>query len=310
MRIRLVAVALLAAVGAGCGGGGDASAPPPGRFVATSRSLTPNVHLFAEPVVARLDVVVDRRHLDPGRIRVRAEFLPYELISSVARSRRDFTRFTRLTFEYSLRCLELDCIPERNVSDLGEQESGRAERKAFRFKPARVLYDDPEAGKARQLRRVWWPPLESTSRINESDLFTPLYSPQFQSQWRATVAPLPEPTYRVQPPVLAAGLVAAALALLALPAALVARRIRSRRPPPLEPEPELPPLVRALQLVEWARAREDGEDRRKALELLAFELDAVGRDEPARAARRLAWSPALPSPEAAGELVGEVRHGG
>ena len=308
--MRRLAVAALAVVAAGCGGGGEGAAPPPGRFVATSRSLTPNVHLFAEPVVARLDVVVDRRHVDPDRVRVRAQFLPYELIESVGQAREDFARFTRLTYEYRLRCLEHECIPTQHATELGEQESGRPERRAFRFKPARVVYDDPESGKVRQLRRVWWPPLESTSRINESDLFTPEFSPQFQSQWRATVAPLPEPTYRVAPALLAAAFGAGALALLALPGTLLVRRIRSRRPPPPEPEPELPPLERALLLVEWTRGREDGEDRRKALELLAFELDGLGRGDEARAARLLAWSPASPSPEAADELVAEVRNGG
>lgn len=308
MRAGLAAAATLAVLAAGCGGGGDATAPPPGRYVATSRSLTPNVHLFAEPAVARLDVVVDRRHLDPDRVRVRAEFLPYELVASVVRGREDFARFTRLTYEYTLRCLEYDCIPTQHATDLGAQESGRPERKAFRFTPARVLYDDP-AG-VRQLRRVWWPPLESTSRINESDLFRPVFVVQSQSQWRTSFAPLPEPSYRIAPPLLAAALLAGALALLALPAALVARAVRSRRPPPPEPEPELSPLERAVLLVEWARGREDGEDRRKALELLAFELDADGRPALAEAARELAWSPASPSPESADELVVAVRDGG
>ena len=46
---------------------------------------------------------------------------------------------------------------------------------------------------------------------------------------------------------------------------------------------------------------------RKAIEVLAVELDASGRDEQAEEARRLAWSPAAPSPEAAGTLVESVR---
>ncbi len=306
--MRRLALAALVLVAAGCGGGGEGAAPPPGRFVATSRSLTPNVHLFAEPVVARLDVVVDRRHLDPGLIRVSAAFLPYELVTSVATTREDFARFTRLRYEYTLRCLEYDCVPTQHATDLGEQESGRPERKSFRFGPARVLYDDPDG--VRQLRRVWWPPLESTSRINEADLFRPPMLSSARSQWRTSFAPLPEPSYRIAPPLLAVAFLAGALALLALPATLVVRAVRRRRPPPPETEPELPPLDRALLLVEWARGREDGEDRRAALELLAFELDAAGRGEQARAARRLAWSPSSPSPEAAEELVEEVRDGG
>lgn len=304
MTGRLLAAAALALLAVGCGGAGDADAPPPGRFVATSRALTPSVHLFAEPVVARLDVVVDRERLDPDRVRLRASFLPYELVHSVARTRRDFTRFTRLRYEYTLRCLDAACVPTQHATVLGAQESGRPERLTVRFKPARVLYDDPSTGEVRQLRRVWWPPLESTSRINSTDLNA------FQTQFRTTVAPLPEPSYRLAPPLLAGLLLAGALALLALPAALAAAWVVRRRPPPAEPEPEAPPLERALRLVERALERGGDAERREALELLAHELDGAGLAGPAGSARELAWSQAPPAPERVSRLVEEVREAG
>jgi hypothetical protein len=96
--------------------------------------------------------------------------------------------------------------------------------------------------------------------------------------------------------------------LLALPGRLTWSWVRSRRkPPPVEEAPELTPLERALVLVEQARDSVDGEDRRKALEVLAVELDAARRADQADQARRLAWSPAEPTPAAAGDLVESVR---
>jgi hypothetical protein len=72
-----------------------------------------------------------------------------------------------------------------------------------------------------------------------------------------------------------------------------------------EPEPELSPLEKALRLVEWSRG-EGLEERREALEALALELDDP---EPAlaREARRIAWTPPEPDPEAMGLLVEAVR---
>jgi hypothetical protein len=286
----------------GCGGGEEAASLPLGRAVTTKASLTPNVHLFAEPVHARLDVVVDRERYDPGHVRVEMSFLPYKATGAVERSRRDHGRFTLLRYEAELRCLNVDCIPKILPSAAGEQESGRGERREFTFKAARILYEaeNPET-EPQLLRAARWPVLESVSRINASDV------PRYGFVFKTSVTPLPEATLRASPTLLGAGLIAGALALLALPAGLVGRWFRRRQPPPPEPEPELPPLERALLLVEWARGRVDGADRREALEVLAVELDASGKPELAGKARELAWSQESPSPDAAGELVESVK---
>ncbi|MGH3132477.1 MAG: hypothetical protein ACRDNY_01820, partial [Gaiellaceae bacterium] len=99
--------------------------------------------------------------------------------------------------------------------------------------------------------------------------------------------------------------VVGALALLALPGALVVRTVRREEPVVEEEAPELSPLERAVQLVEWARNRPDGE-RREALEVLAGELEGQGSDL-ARGVRRLAWSTAPPSPEGMDEIVAVVK---
>ena len=284
----------------GCAGGGEGSELPLGRQVSAQGSLTPTVHLFAEPVVARVDVVVDRDHLDPDRVRLKTRFLPYD-IKATARRRSDRGRFTELRYEWLLRCLRVACIPEIIPSAAGEAETGRGERRTFDLPAAEVLYDDPE-GETRTLTRATWPDLVSVSRIKQSDV------PSFGFVFKSSVTPLPEPDYRVSPTVLGAGLLGLALLLLALPAALAIGWWRRRRPKPeVVDEEVVTPLERALRLVEWGGERKDGTERREALELLAFELDALESQELADSARRLAWARPSPSPEAAATLVADVR---
>lgn len=301
----LAPVALLVFLAAGCGGGSEGDGPPPGQFVATSRSLTPTAHLFADPVAVRIDVVLNRERLDPDRVRLRVAFLPYRIVDGVSRSRQDFSGFTRLTYRLKLRCLTIQCVPSRLQSVLGSQE-GRGERRTFRFKPARLLYDDPKSGKLRHVRRVWWPPLDSISRLSAENTSVQAIGSSSGAEFRATITPVLEPSYRMPASLLGGLLLAGAAALLLLPAGLVAREIRRRRPEP-EEAPELPPLERALLLVEWARDHGDAEEQREALEVLAFELDASGAAEPAAAVRAVAWSPESPAPQRVSELIDSVR---
>ncbi len=305
MSVRLVAtIALLSLLAAGCGGGSEGNGPPPGRFIATSRALTPTAHLFADPVAVRIDLVLNHRRLNPDRVRLRVDFLPYRIVGGISRSRQDFTRFTRLTYRLKLRCLTVQCVPSRLQSVLGSQE-GRGERRTFRFKPARVLYDDPN-GSIRHLRRIWWPPLDAISRLSAENTAVPAIGSSPGAEFRATITPVLEPSYRMPASLLGGLLLTGAAALLVLPAGVVAREIRRRRPEP-EEEPELPPLERALLLVEWARDRGDAEEQREALEVLAFELDATGEAADAASVRAVAWSPEPPAPERVSELIDFVR---
>jgi hypothetical protein len=303
---RAVVVALLVLLAAGCGGVDQASGPPAGRHIATSRSLTPTAHLFADPVSVRIDAVVDHQHLDPERVALRASFLPYRIVEGVSRSFRKFERFTRVTFRLTLRCLTVACVPSRLGSVLGAQE-GRGERRTFRFKPARLVYDDPKSRKLLHLRRVWWPPLDAISGLSAASTGVPLLGSAPGAEFDAAITPLPEPSYRLPPELLGGVLVGGAAALLAFPAGLAARELRRRRRPGDETESELPPLERALLLVERARDEGEAEERREALEALAFELDATSEEVRAREVRALAWSPADPLPERITELVEAVR---
>jgi hypothetical protein len=276
-------------------GGSDDDVPvlPPGRAIETSRSLSSTAHLFADVVRARLEVVVDRRLLDPERVRVSTGFEPYEPVAEERLSRRDLGDYTRLRYDYSLRCLKVDCIPVRLESMLGEQEAGRGERRTFRFPPAQIRYDDPAQARPELLLSISWPPLTSVSRLNEAQS-------EAEFPFRLSPAPLPSLTYRVPPPLFAGALLLGGLLLLAFPARACVRWWRARRPLPEEaPVVELSPLERARALVVWSC--EDGDDiaRRKALANLSTELHREGVDEVATAAQRLAWSRPAPPREAA-----------
>lgn len=300
MRMLVVAGAALLLV-AGCGGAEESGKGPLGKKVAATAKLDPTVHVFAEPVAAELEVVVDRERLDPDRVRIETKFLPYDVKAERTTS-EERGRFTVLRHEYVLRCLRLACIPEVLQSAAGEAETGRGERRTMRLPAARVLYEDPD-GKTRFLQKASWPAVVSVSRLKQSDV------PEFERfLFKTSVTPLPEPDYRVSPRALGAGLLAAALALLVLPAVLLVGWLRRRRPAPvLVEEPELSPLERALRLVEWAVGRESGTERREALEVLAVELDTLESQELANSTRALAWSATSPSPESAAGLVAEVR---
>jgi hypothetical protein len=299
--VRRALLCVLALLAAGCAGGEDSPSVPLGRSIAVSRSLEPKAGFFGEPVVARVEIVVDRRKLDPARIRLKPRTFPYRPSIALGLERHDFTHYTRLRYVMTLRCLYYACLPKR----VDIPNAPYRDQLVTRFRAWHVYYDDP-AKKPRHLARVWWPTRETVSNLDLTDVH--VASPEFPG--RVSLTPLPELTYRVSPPLLAVLLLFAAALLLVYPTRLVLRQLASRRPPPPEPELPLPPLEQAIQLVEGARDHLDGEERRKALEVLAFELDAGGRVQLADSARRLAWSRGSPSPVAADELVEAVRDEG
>ena len=145
--------------------------------------------------------------------------------------------------------------------------------------------------------------LESVTRINAQDV-----TQVFGFPFRGSFTPLPSLSKEISPVTLAALSLLAAAVLLVLPAALLARWIRSRRqPPPPEPEPEPTPLERAIALVEWSLALENGAERRAALDALATELDTVESNGLADETRAAAWSPPSPSTSATERILTLVK---
>ena len=291
----VVGVVALAAAILGTGGGG--SALPNGEPLAATASVDPTVVYFGDETTARIDIAVDRDKVDPDRVRIATDFRPFDRLGQ-HKTRRDAGRITYIRETYRLRCLSRACVqvpPAIAAAAGGAKPSGR---RATQFRPARI---DIRGRTSVQPLLLQWPTVESVTRVNqaESQLQTFFY--------HADLTP-PARSYALSPSSLLWLLLVAVLALLAVPVTLVARRLRAyRRARGPAPTPELSPLERALRLLDWANRQTDGEDRRRALELVALELLRGGRDELGGEARELAWSPPTPPPEEAGKLGTRVR---
>ena len=289
MKRLAVAVAALAV----CGPAAAAQAPPPVRAEA---ALLPRIVLFGDTLTARLDVTVDPARVDPESVRVRTDFLPWELVQPAERERREGGGTVHLRFDFVLRCLSSPCLPPRDTAPRD-------------FTPALLTY-----GGGGRLE-VAWPRLIVHSRIADRGAAVgpagggSRGAPQFP--WTADVVSLPGVSYRL-PPLLLLGLLLGAGSLLALGGALLAYRAlpeRERAPepaPPPPPEPPVPPLERALVLLEDPQPQDGTADRRRALELVAEAL--AGRDEGLAAnARALAWREDSPPPSETNGLAAQAR---
>lgn len=305
MMLRAGGTGMLAALvlmSLGCSAGDrDEPVLPPGRAINTTRSIAPTTHLFADRITARLDVILDRRLLDPERVEVKTAFSPYEQVRRPKVARTDSGPYSRVRYEYTLRCQTTACLPETIETQLNE--GVRGERRTFRLAPAEVLYDDPSGDLPPLLRTVSWPAVTSVSRISVAEVGSDF-------PFRAQAGVLAAPKYQVAPWLLVGGLVLAALASLVWPLTFGIRSRRARTPPPeVEADPKLSPLESALLLVERAAAELEEGDRRSALEHLAVELERAEKSGLAARASALAWSRVAPSGEDALGLVEDVREG-
>ncbi len=100
--VTAVCVVLVASLGGGDGKrttpslGSDVEAgqatPPsvlPDEGIAAQATLEPRITLFGDTVVGHVDVLLDRRRVDPDSVRVGTEFLPWEIVGPPVRERRD-----------------------------------------------------------------------------------------------------------------------------------------------------------------------------------------------------------------------------
>ncbi len=293
-------VALVCAVALVLAPAGAAQEPlPGGRALVAEASLSPTTHLFGDRVVARVDLVVDPREFDPGRLRAGIRFGPYEAVGGIREARRRSGGLVHVRYEATLRCLHVGCLAPREQTALGAQEEGRAERHTIALPPVEVLYREAN-GRETLLLVDHFPSLQVLSRINTA------VATSRGGAFAASLAP-PPPTYRARAELLAALALAAAALLALLPATLLGRALRERWAGRRRWRP-LPPLERALTLVDWTARREDGaDDRRKALESLAVVLDERGERGLAAAARGAAWAAEPPARERVGELGAQAR---
>jgi hypothetical protein len=253
-------------------------------------TLEPQSHLFGDTLVARIDVTLDRRLVDPHRIQIESSFAPYTPGGETV-TRRDAGETTYLRFQTILRCLQEACLPG-------------AEQKRFAFPRARITSAAPGSRGGGRALVVAWPAVHVFSRLDASAARDLRSQPPF----RVDVTTLPQVTYRIPPGVVLALLAAGALALLVAAAMLVfrafpgvLRSLRGTRPR------RLLPLERALALMDRTIAEGGPAEQRRALELLADELARSRGNGLVEDARELAWSESPPSVTAIQTLGSRVR---
>ena len=272
-------VAAALAVGLSLGLSGESRSAYPKKPLAATAVLSPNTIAFGDRLVARLDVLVDPRRVQPASVQVRPRFGLFHTLEETVRTKE--AGGVVLSYRYTLECLVPGCLPGRTL----------AER---RFLPTLVSYRTV-AGDARRAA-VEWPAYKVVTRLSSPDIGDPTTNLRVD-------ATLPAVSYRISPGLLQ-GLLAGLAAVLVLGAAgLVAAALPRRR---AASGPKLPPLEEALALVRETTSNGHYDERRRALGRLARELRVEGERDLAGAAVRLAWSSEPPSAAAASELADEV----
>ena len=244
----------------------------PNDAIEVQTDITPDAHVFGEPVVATVEALFDATQIDPSSVRVVTEFAPYEQVGDRTVERRVSGGIGVATFRFPLRCVEEGCDTSGSRG-VAEFETGRV---VYRF------HDSPNDA----FGALDWPPFEVASRVSADDVEN--------IRWRAAETSLPEAGYRATPAWLAALLLAVAVAL-GTGAVLLARSWWWRPSARLSLEAATPtatPLARALALAREASLNGDVPRRRRALERVARELRAANSPELEAEARALAWSQA------------------
>ncbi|MBA2741008.1 MAG: hypothetical protein H0U46_03250 [Actinobacteria bacterium] len=271
---------------------GDSASTDP---IAATGTLAPTTVLFGDTLRARVDVVVDKTVIDADGVQLTTAFGQWKPVHEPQESREDSGDTAYLRTTYVLRCLTRFCVPARETEQLD-------------FEPAEVSYEALVGdGSQRLSLDVPWPRLVVHSRIGEGvdDRRDVLAAP-----WRADLVTLPLLAYRISPGLLLALLLSAGVALIALAGVLVYRAIPDRKPPP-EPEPEPIPvatlLEQALAFLEAPATSNGAPERRRALELVADEVESWGDTRLATTARSLAWSEHAPESKTTKAFAAELR---
>jgi hypothetical protein len=296
LALAAVAAALAVVLVAGLRSGADEDASTAERdpIVATA-ALSPRIALFGDTLTATVDVVVDRTVIDPDDVEVRWSDDAWKPVGTPETARRvsGSTAFLRTT--YVLRCLAQPCVPVRETEEID-------------FDPARVSYAAAVGEGTRRLTLdTEWPPLVVHSRLTGPDENR---RDALASPWRADLLSLPVVSYRVAPGLALALLGLGGVLLLGAAAVIVFRLLPEREPPPEpepEPEPVASPLEQALALLEAPAGTNGGQDRRRALELVAEEVERWGDDDLALTARTLAWSADTPEGDETRALAARLR---
>lgn len=299
-RIGLAAAAaagaLVVVLVAGGRSGSDDDAPAATDPISATATFSPRVALFGDTLSATVDVVLDRGVVDPDGVEIEWSPAPWRPVAPSSAARRDSGTTTHWRRTFVLRCLSAFCVPVRDTEEVD-------------FEPARVDYVATVGEGTRRLSLdVPWPTLVVHKRVGtaeESGQRDALAAP-----WRADTVSLPAVSYRVSPGLLLALLVVAGMLFLAAAVVIAYRALPEREPPPEpepEPEPIATPLEQALELLEAPAAANGAQDRRRALELVAEEVERRGEDDLAERARTLAWSEDTPEGDETRALAARLR---
>ena len=269
---------------------GSSTQAVPEHPLTAETSLSRSGALFADPLRATIEVLVDRKRVDPARFGLSVDFEPYSRIGIPRLVRHDTDQLTQLVYSTDLFCSTDVCLPK-----------GRSSSMRIRFAQAQVFYF-PRDGSGRKTLKLNWQPLTLGTRTTPADLAGD--DPFSQPIWHASTDPLAV-SYRFSPSVLKTVLLVLSALLFAGAAFALWRVLRALQGHLRLPLPSA--LERAVRLVERTEAREDAAAKRKALELLSRELTRSGESQLALAARELAWAEPTPIPAATQPLTLDVR---
>lgn len=254
---------------------------PPARPVTIRTSFAPPAAGFADEVVARVVVVLDRRAVRLSTLRVQVDLAPLSLTGPRRETRVTRGRTTIVRIETPAACLSERCLAPSGTRSVA---------------PAPVRAEVRRADGPLVSTDMPWTPLQIAGRV------APTVAAAATPTFLADTAP-PSVTYSADPTRLALVFDLAGAALVgagsALAAAATLSRGRRRRC-----EGMREPLEQAIALARAARSR-PAPDRRSALGLLARLL---ARRDPAlaRTAADLAWSRPPPGPDALERVVDAV----
>jgi hypothetical protein len=283
--VRRLALAGAAAAALALAGGASAATRPPVR---AGTDVTPRAVLFGDTVTAVVRAVVDPKRADPASLRVSGDFAPYRPEAPATRTVHVVGGVAYVRLTLPLECWTSSCLVN-------------PKRHRLVFHAARLEYR-LEGGGSGSLR-LGWPAIDRYTRLDPVVLSHA--NPQSVPPWHGDPTALPRVTYAIDPGLLRWLLVGGGIALLVVGALLAARLVPGWRLSPRR-RPALTPLERALLILETAWAQSAAEQR-KALELLAAELESAGEPPLADAARELAWSRSTPAPDTTETLATRVR---
>lgn len=254
----------------------------PSGQLAVATSLSPRSIFFGDPVVATIEVNVNRAAVDPASVKVAApQFDPYVETEPPTVTRHSAGPDEIIEYRYSLQCLADECLPLKGPNTV--------------HFPATTV--TALAGSTPLKAVAGWPRAIASSRLTPADAATST------AHFRRP-AGLPQISYAVSPGRLVAALTILAVLLALVATALVGRELAAllarRR---LGTIAQLTPLEAALLYTRQAATRPDPADRRKALGLLS---DVLGDAKLADSAGDVAWAEEPPSPTQAVELADQV----